>query len=403
MSQIYYKQQLNQLMSDLSTELDVPSSKYVDAKEHYEAVGDWLGDKESILSPYEPVIYPQGSFALGTAVRPLGDDEYDVDCVCLLQIRQDITTQRKLKTMVGDRLKHPQSRYKNMLDPQVGGRRCWTIKYADASKFHLDVLPAIPDDCLWLTGLGVPETWAKHAICITDRDTWNEDRTWPRSNPKGYVEWFKKQMAVRLEEGRKAIAMAKKADVQRIEDFEVRTPLQRLIQLLKRHRDLRYNGDDDKPISVIITTLAARAYNNEADLFDALLSVVPHMRDFIENRSGTLWISNPVNPVENFADKWVKCSRKRELFFEWLGAIEREHKELLTDRGFEKVGMYLAESYGKRDATAAFEKYAKRLRESKQPVPGVPLIIVPPKTKDDDKPVYSPIKISQPSKPYGTS
>lgn len=401
MSEVYYKQQLNQLMIDLSAELDVPPSKYAEAKEHYEAVGDWLGDEDSFLSPYEPVIYPQGSFALGTAVRPLGDDDYDVDCVCLLQLKEGDTTQYKLKSMVGDRLKHPQSRYKHMLDPRDGGRRCWTIKYADASKFHLDILPAIPDRCSWLTALGVPETWAKHAICITDRDTWHKDITWPRSNPKGYVEWFKNQMIVQLEEGRKAVAMAKRADVQKIEDYEVRTPLQRLIQLLKRHRDLRYNGDDDKPISIIITTLAARAYNNEANLFDAILSTVPHMRDFIEDSDGTLWVPNPVNPSENFADKWEEYPRKKRLFFEWLYAVEREHKDLLTEQGFEKTGMYLNESYGKRDATAAIEKYAKRLRESKQTVPCAPFIIVPRNTQASDKPLYPPMKISQPGKPYG--
>ena len=129
------RQRLNQILGALADELDVPPSKYEEAKEHYDAVGTWLGEPDSELAPYDPVIYPQGSFALGTAVRPMGDDDYDVDAVCLLQLRGDQVTQQQLKAIVGRRLKHERSRYKNMIEPENGGRRCWTIRYANASKF----------------------------------------------------------------------------------------------------------------------------------------------------------------------------------------------------------------------------------------------------------------------------
>ena len=389
---------MNQILLDLSDELDVPPSKYEEAKEHYDAVGEWLGEDDSNLAPYEPVIYPQGSFALGTAVRPLGDDDYDVDAVCLLQLSIDSVTQQRLKAMVGNRLKHPRSRYREMLDPKDGGRRCWTIKYADSSEFHLDVLPAIPDDYGWLMALGVPEEQAREAICITDRETWDTNIDWPRSNPKGCVQWFKDRMRVRLEETRRMVAMAKQADVQEIEDYEVRTPLQRVVQLLKRHRDIRYNGDDDKPISIIITTLAARAYNNEVDLVDAVLNVVPGMRNAIEDRGGVLWVRNPVNPQENFADKWEDHPRKRRLFFEWLDAVEREHRHLLTDQGFEKVGEYLAESYGRRDAETAMTKCARRQTGKTAVAVAAPVVLVPKKTSQPSTPqIELP---ARPSKPW---
>ena len=392
------RQHLNQIYRDLAGEIDVPPSKYEDAKAHYDAVGNWLCEDGSALAIYDPVIYSQGSFALGTAVRPLGDDDYDVDAVCLLQIDADDVTQQELKQMVGDRLLHPSSRYKDMVDPQEGGRRCWTIKYADASKFRLDVLPAILDDCGWLIELGVPKAWAENAIRITDRDTWDTDVDWPRSNPKGYAAWFKDRMRVRLEEAKGALAMEKRAEVQEIEDFEVRTPLQRVIQILKRHRDGRYNGDDDKPISIIITTLAAKAYENEADFTDALLNIVPGMRRTIENREGVWWVPNPVNPLENFADKWAEHPRKAELFFEWLDAIEREHQELLTDRGFEKIGQYLSETYGERDARVALAKYAGRRTGRGGVAAAAPTVLVPQKTSEPTTPrVELP---SRPSKPW---
>ena len=175
------RKRLNLILRDLADELDVPPSKYREAKDHYEAVCAWLDAADSELSCYQLSIYPQGSFALGTAVKPLGGEEYDVDTVCLLQLTTDQVTQKQLKDLVGNRLKHPQSRYKDMIEPRNGGRRCWTIRYADASKFHLDVLPAIPDDYGWLVARGVPKELAETAICLTDRKTWSDSYSeWPR-------------------------------------------------------------------------------------------------------------------------------------------------------------------------------------------------------------------------------
>ena len=353
-------QTLSNIFNGLADELDVPPSKYEDAKARYEAVGDWLGDDDSALAPYAPVISPQGSFALGTAVRPLGDDDYDVDAVCELQLTSQEVTQQQLKAMVGHRLKHPKSRYRHMIKPPEGGRRCWTIEYADSSKFHLDVLPAIPDDFDWLLDLGVPYQWACTAIKLTDRKAWEQGLDWPRSNPKGYAAWFKDRMHVTLVEAKLALARAERAEVEEIEDFRVRTPLQRLVQILKRHRDKRYNGDADKPISIIITTLAAQAYSNEPRLMDALLQVVPKMRRGVERRDGVLWVANPVNPEENFADKWVEKPRKAKLFFEWLSAVERECYDLLADHRRDRLVAYLSESFGEREAVAVLAKHGSR-------------------------------------------
>lgn len=355
----HHREALLQVIGDLIEELDVPPSKYEDAKNRYEAIGNWLNGDGSDLTRFAPAIYAQGSFALGTAVKPMGDDDYDVDAVCLLAARATSITQEQLKELVGRRLKAHKT-YEKMLDPKEGGRRCWTLQYSDDSRFHLDILPAVPDEPSCLTAQGVPAAIAKHAICITDRETWEISSGWPKSNPQGYVTWFKDRMRVILEERRKVLAKATRADVQDIPDYKVQTPLQQVIKLLKRHRDKRYNGDDDKPISIIITTLAARAYNNQGDLLDALIAIVPEMRNSIENRGGVWWVENPVNPHENFADKWNETERKGEVFFEWLDALEREHQELVEDSDFQNVGYRLAESYGEREAESVVKKYAVR-------------------------------------------
>lgn len=387
--------QLNEVLRDLADELDVAPSKYEDAKQHYEAVGNWLGAPDSALAPYRPLIYPQGSFALGTAIRPLGDDDYDVDAVCLLDLTVDDVTQQQLKQMIGDRLAHPNSRYKQMLDPKQGGRRCWTIKYADGSRFHLDVLPAIPDGAR--THADISPEWTQHAIRITDKETWNTNEHWPCSNPKGYLAWFKERMTVQLFAAKQAIAEANRVDVEEIEDYRVRTPLQRLIQLLKRHRDERYNGDEDKPISIIITTLSAAAYNNEAALGEAILNVVPRMRGLIQQRDGTWWVPNPVNPEENFADKWTANPRKATVFFAWLNAVETEHRALLTHTEISQIAPYLAEAYGTRATTAALVKHVTRRTVSA--ATAAPTILVPRRTVQAAEPLSA--LAANPSKPWG--
>lgn len=56
------------------------------AEKHYHAICDWLGADDSFLNPYRPDLYPQGSVALGTTVKPQLGEEYDVDLVCELHI-----------------------------------------------------------------------------------------------------------------------------------------------------------------------------------------------------------------------------------------------------------------------------------------------------------------------------
>ena len=407
MNEMSNKTRLNLVLNDLSRELDVPPSKYQEAKDHYEAVGAWLGADDSELALHNPVIYPQGSFALGTAVRPIGDEEYDVDAACLLELTTDDVTQKQLKDLVGRRLLHSSSRYKDMVEPKTGGRRCWTIDYSDSSRFHLDVLPCIPDHSSWRMNLEVDPELVSHAIRITDNRTPEYEHGWPengndptRSNPRGYAAWFKSRMRVRLFEEKRDFARLNKAEVEQIEDHQVRTPLQRLVQILKRHRDVRYNGDEDKPISIIITTLAAWAYDNEANLADALLNVVPRMRSFVKKRDGIWWVANPVNPQENFADKWAENPNKMYVFFSWLGMVEREAQQLLTDEGWSEIGRFLELNFGNRDAQSVMKSLAEREQNEGRKVDN-PKILVPPKSEKPS--THRTTEPRNPGKPWGNA
>lgn len=180
----------SRVLENKAKSLDISDSCYEEAKTRYEAVGKWLQKK---LPEYEPKIYPQGSFRLGTVIKPVTDkDDYDIDLVCELQLDKDRVTQRELKHLVGDSLR-ASSYYEPKLDRKEG-TRCWTLNYEDDVNFHMDILPAIPAGGSVVTLMiesSVSRELAEQAIAITDKtlpNYNNYDHDWPHSNPNGYAE-----------------------------------------------------------------------------------------------------------------------------------------------------------------------------------------------------------------------
>jgi hypothetical protein len=137
---------------------------------------------------------------------------------------------------------------------------------------------------------------------------------------------------------------------------------------MKRHRDVRFKGRRDekhKPISMIITTLAARLYAGRASQYQTTRSVLRFIVETLEQhaalvdnrqlladvsrmqlirRVGDVWyIPNPVNPHnpgdpadkgENFADRWHEDSHaKAKAFFQWVGWLRKDLDDLLNSNG----------------------------------------------------------------------
>jgi len=316
------KQKLGDLLIRTASVLDIPDHVYEDATLKYEDVGTWLAAEDSELKDFAPEVYPQGSFRLGTVVRPISiSDEYDIDLVCHLSVAKEKTTQKNLKKMVGDRLAKRDD-LKKILTPS---RRCWVLEYppqAQMPQFHMDVLPAIPNQERPPTG-----------ILLTD----TELTLWQKSNPKAYAEWFYNRMKVVFQAKRASLAEAIQASVEDVPNWQVKTPLQVTIQVLKRHRDIHFQNDtDNRPVSIIITTLAAHAYHNQPDVYDAFTDIVRDMPKFVENRNGRWWVGNPVDPDENFADKWNEHPERQSVFAKWLEKVRSDfatvgQKQTLTE------------------------------------------------------------------------
>ncbi|WP_205836863.1 nucleotidyltransferase domain-containing protein [Neorhizobium alkalisoli] len=315
----------------LVKELDVPDHRYEQAETSYSSLGEWLHRPASTVRQYDPQVYCQGSFRLGTAIRPHTDaEEYDVDSVVELRLltKRD-KTQQQLKTMLGTEIKAYHDAMA-MVKPVREGNRCWILDYADGAQFHMDVVPAVPNheqQYRLLNARMLNTSWASTAISITDRreptyKILTDD--WPRSNPKGYANWFASRQAIVFERRKRALLEAMQrqgvtASVERLPAFKVKTPLQSAIMILKRHRDNMFARDlDMRPISVIITTLAAHAYNNQDTISGALFAILNDMDKFIVYDGNKYVIANPTDSLENFADKWNREPQKKDAFDSWL-------------------------------------------------------------------------------------
>ncbi|HOP48321.1 MAG TPA: nucleotidyltransferase [Desulfobacteraceae bacterium] len=353
----------NAVLAKLLEKIELPEGAYEKAERRYQDIGEWLHRDDSKCADFDPHVFSQGSFRLGTANRPYKGEEYDLDMGCNLRagLSKEVITQAQLKVLVGDELKeYKQAR--NIKEDLAEKKRCWRLEYADGLSFHMDIVPCIPESDLTRTILKdrmikvaqLEESLASDVSSLAVSITDNTDpgykaitNDWRISNPEGYARWFESRMRTAsdyLAERERVF----KASIDKIPYYQWKTPLQSSVQLLKRHRDTMFKGNEDsKPISVIITTLAARTYRGEKDLASTLSNILNNMEKYIQ--PNVPLVPNPVNPAEDFADKWYSEKhahlKLRDNFFRWLfqakadlaAICSKDNSQIIleaADRGF---------------------------------------------------------------------
>jgi hypothetical protein len=193
-------------------------------------------------------------------------------------------------------------------------------------------------------------------IATTTKNKISGKYDWTKTNPKAFSEWFnninatsykfvEKEYKQKLLENNKELFFS-------IDDVPrqlVKTNLQKIIQLLKRHRDLRFKEDemkDSKPMSMIITTLVTQSYLNlgldSNNLIEMLNKITKELCKYEKLLNEELEFSNPLikkekgiwyikNPVadENLADRWhEKNNRKARAFFKWIKWLEIDFSDI---------------------------------------------------------------------------
>ncbi len=78
---------------------------------------------------------------------------------------------------------------------------------------------------------------------------------------------------------------------------------------------------------MILTTLGAHAYADEVDVSDAVLGLLERMPQYVG--SGGIRIPNPVNPGEDFADKWKSNPTLEKNFNEWRDQALRDFSSII--------------------------------------------------------------------------
>ena len=341
----------NLIIEEISETIDIPDYAYEKAEARYKDLGEWFSRGEAICSLFDPHIYPQGSFRLGTVIRPIDDDgEYDLDMGCRLKsgITKKTHTQEQLKAIVGHDLEDYRIA-RGIKEKKEEKHRCWRLQYADKLKFHLDAVPTIPEtseriqlikNAIYQTG--TPEELSSLVANLTGAITDNRmrnysiiDDTWHLSNSEGFALWFESRMrlATVLMENLAKNAKAEKVD--ELPAYRWKSPLQKSVQLLKRHRDIFFTDDEDsKPASVIITTLSALAYQGEQEVIDALETILYSMESFVN--STTPRVANPTNPIEDFADRWSDPAAAHldleAKFWQWLQEAQKDFKRIWNER-----------------------------------------------------------------------
>lgn len=330
----------------LTDELKLSDSKYEDAKSKYTAVSEWLhGSDNGIFD--ESIIYTQGSVRLGTTVKPYGSNEYDIDLVVHLPNVSSFYSSEEIHKLIGERLEQS-STYSSKLKPL---KRGWRIDYA--GDFHLDITPAIPDNkCDNACPIN-----KHHAEFVPD----SKLKDWKSSNPRGYADWFHKideQMPIFATDSKNFIAALESRTIEEVPDqHSFKGVLKRTVQLLKRHRDIFFNErrsafKDYAPISILITTLAAHAYEDllkTQKVFNPvnlIKNIIRDMEKHILSISGGYYVGNPTNLKENFAEKWNENSLYEFSFNMWSEAVYKDIEAILSSEGLDSVGRSINESFG---------------------------------------------------------
>jgi hypothetical protein len=157
----------------------------------------------------------QGSYSMGTGVKPLDGEDYDIDIMLLFDIDKDDYNAKKVKKWVYDAL-NKTARTVDILKP------CVRVQYHKAGEicYHVDLAVYA----------------AKNGTYLSKKPkSKNEDEVWESSEPEKLKQKIKDKFT----------------------DKEERHQLKRTIIYMKRWKDLKFKGTKNgRPTGIAITALA---------------------------------------------------------------------------------------------------------------------------------------------------
>jgi hypothetical protein len=324
------------LLRAIVADLQLTPTQYQRAVDRYEAVGRYLERPDSPLARLSPRVFPQGSMALQTSIKPIDRLEHDLDLVSqtLPSGHNPIwlyeTTYKWLSA---------NAQYQPILERY---KRCIRLNYA--GDFHLDVVPAEPDPIRPTPCIRVPDRR------IVD---------WSPSNPVGYIAWFQAR-AVEVQGSVRAIAPV--PPQQRPSEKAI---LSLAVQVIKRRRDWAFREDQtNAPRSILLTTLAGMMYDGGSQplpnvIHDILVGVDEAI---IAAAPARIVVVNPTNPSESFSDCFTDISYQR--FVTFIRRFRGEMEELLSVvGGIPALSSSLGRMFGEQPTNRSLIAWGERAQQ----------------------------------------
>lgn len=349
------EEKLGKIFNALAEEINITQTMLDKAVTAYIALGDHI---KTANENWDINVYPQGSFELGTVVKPLNDEEqYDVDLVVL--VKQPEFSAEELRTNIRALLES-HGRYEDKIQDK---KPCIRIQYADSSQFHMDIASAKKNGQSMGTTIEIARYDGDYKYYYAP------------SNPKGYVEWFKKVMKydkILLE--KRAMFEKAETEIEKLNLTKFRTPLQKAIQILKRHRNIYFDNrnSEDGPSSIIITTLCGLSYEYSSPNTDKKENTYVTIRNMLTNFDRFIrfdeikgWnMMNPSMTNENFLKKWNENFAIKDAFYDWIrqariDILINPEKFIETDQTELRAGIY--KSFGESVGREALLKYGEEI------------------------------------------
>ena len=268
---------------------------------HVNAVSDYLADN---LTGYLRV-ERQGSYALGTIIKPVQDgQEYDADLLLLMEYRSDWGATDYIKGVYACLREH--KRYRAIARQKT---RCVTLDYA--GDVHLDIVP-----CISFHGT--------QYICNTETSEYEP------TDGTGYRDWFNDK------------------------NRETDGNLKRVTRLLKYMRD--HKGNFTAP-SVLLTTLIGNTVDGTGafgSVPGTLHTVMTRIDAFLQARPLMPFIANPARPDEDFTRKWDqrKYAHFRDMFHTYTLRVDDAYAEHDHNKSVGKWRAVFGDDFGElRQAT----------------------------------------------------
>ncbi len=311
--------QREDILTRIAVSLELDETRKQRMESAYNAVYDILEKDEVFFSKVDFLVYPQGSKAIGTTVKPRGKEEFDLDIT--VEIRDpyyNYTSSEIYNHLI--RVLSNNDTYKEKL---IKKNRCARIDYV--GDFHMDVLPG----CIVISG--------DSKIMVPDREL----SSWTSSNPKGYANWFTQKAEIisssNLNKAFRIFSALNEAKAEQEElpndDVYSKEPLKRAVQLTKRYRDIYFEKNPKhKTSSIVLTTIFGELYEGEPSIYqtiDSILNkIVKRYADYqyLYESQGVykrIKVLNPVNSDEDFTEKWDK---EKEYYNQFI-AFTKSYKE----------------------------------------------------------------------------